>query len=119
VASIGVRGSGVAVLLRLRCFTSQRGAELWKFYRGQGDPRVAGGEETMAGCSASSRGKAGAALGFEAALRGGLVGAEGTRGGLKRRPEILGVRDGKGVPEITAVITLAAGARAGEAGGGG
>ena len=48
-----------------------------------------------------------------------MVGAEGTRGGLKRRPEILGVRDGKGVPEITAVIALAAGARAGEAGGGG
>ena len=51
------------MLLRLLCFTSQRGAVLWKFYRGQGDPRVAGGEESAAGCSASSRGKAGVALG--------------------------------------------------------
>jgi hypothetical protein len=48
-----------------------------------------------------------------------LVGAEGTRGGLKRRPEILGVRDGRGVLEITAVMSLAAGVHAGEAGGGG
>ena len=45
-----------------------------------------------------------------------MVGAEGTRGGLKRRSEILGVRDGRGVPEITAVISLAAGVHAGEAG---
>jgi hypothetical protein len=40
----------------------------WKVYRGLGDPRVAGGEETAAGCSASSRGKAGAALGVAVAV---------------------------------------------------
>ena len=51
------------MLLRLLCFTSQRGVVRWKVYRGLGDPRVAGGEETAAGCSASSRGKAGVALG--------------------------------------------------------
>ena len=44
------------------------------------------------------------------------MGAEGTQGGLKRRPEILGMRDGRGVPEITAVISLAAGVRAGKRG---
>ena len=47
------------MLLRLLCFTSQRGVVRWKVYRGLGDPRVAGGEESAAGCSASSRGKAG------------------------------------------------------------
>ena len=56
------------MLLRLLCFTSQRGVVRWKVYRGLGDPRVAGGEETAAGCSASSRGKASAALGVAVAV---------------------------------------------------
>ena len=88
MASIGVRGSGVAVLLRLRCFTSQRGAELWKFYRGQGDPRVAGGEESAAGCSASSRGKAGAALGSSG---GGGVASWGAGGRGRQLKKAAGI----------------------------
>jgi hypothetical protein len=88
LASIGVRGSGVAVLLRLLCFTSQRGAVLWKFYRGQGDPRVAGGEESAAGCSASSRGKAGAALGGSG---GGGVASWGAGGRGRQLKEAAGI----------------------------
>ena len=88
LASIGVRGSGVAVLLRLLCFTSQCGVVLWKVYRGQGDPRVAGGEESTAGCSASSRGKAGAALGSSG---GGGVASWGAGGRGRQLKKAAGI----------------------------
>ena len=79
---------GVAVLLRLLCFTSQRGVVLWKVYRGQGDPRVAGGEESAAGCSASSRGKAGAALGSSG---GGGVASWGAGGRGRQLKKAAGI----------------------------